>query len=126
MKDETVFLWYLLLLYNKISYTEPVSYTISRTTSHGNVGIESDNFTIPDSKCGETTDVGCGSYNALPVDNAQLGRCNCDCRPTKSTFAFTSDNKGTCIEDSEVRKKLQSDQNSQQGEKGNIIVLTSV
>ena len=124
MKDETVFLWYLLLLYNKISYTEPVSYTISRTTSHGNVGIESDKFTIPDSNCGETKDFDCGSYNAL--DNAQLGRCNCDCRHTKSTFAFTSDNKGTCIEDSEVRKKLQSDQYSQQGEKGNIIVLTSV
>ena len=124
MKDETIFLLYLLLLYNKISYTEPVSYTISRTTSHGNVGIESDKFTIPDSNCGETKNFDCGSYNAL--DNAQLGRCNCDCRHTKSTFAFTSDNKGTCIEDSEVRKKLQSDQYSQQGEKGNIIVLTLV
>ena len=123
MKDETVFLWYLLLLYNKISYTEPVSYTISRTASHGNVGIESDKFAIADSNCG-VTDVDCGSYNAL--DNVQLGRCNCDCRPKKSSFAFTSDNRGICIDDSEVRTKLQSDQYSQQGEKGNIIVVTSV
>jgi len=121
MKDETIFLWYLLLLYNKISYTEPVCYTISRRASHANVGIESDNFAIPDSNCG---DVDCGSHNAL--DNTQLGRCNCVCPSTKSTFAFTTENQGMCIDDSEVRTKLQSDQYSQQGEKGNIIVLISV
>ena len=124
MKDETIFLLYLLLLYNKSSYTEPVSYTISRTASHGNVGIESDKFTIPESNCGVSTEVDCGSYNAL--DNTQPGRCYCDCRPRKSTFAFTSENQGKCIENSEVRTKLQSDQYSQRGEKGNTIISTSV
>ena len=125
MKDETIFLWYLLLLYNKFSYTQSVSYTISRTTSHGNVGIESDKFTIPDSSCGETTEGDCGSYNAQ--DNAQPGRCYCDCPPRKSTFAFTrSENQWKCIKNSEVRTKLQSDQYSQRGEKGNTILLTAV
>ena len=123
MKDETIFLWYLLLLYNKISYTQPLSYTISRKPSDGNVGIISDNFAIPSSNCGET-DENCSSHNAM--DNAQRGRCNCDCRPTKSTFVFTTENQGMCIDDSEVRAKLQCEQYSQQGEKGNIIVLTSV
>ena len=72
-----------------------------------------DYFRIPTSECG-TPDYKCSVFDALSGDQS----CNCTCPGKKSTFT-SFESKWSCIENSDVRANLQSQQYSKPGEKGN-------
>ena len=72
-----------------------------------------DYFEIPSSLCG-SSDYECRVFDAL--SGAQS--CNCTCPGEKSTFT-SFENQWSCIENSDVRTNLQSQQYSKPGEKGN-------
>ena len=115
MKIESVVLWIFLIFYFSIESTQAVSYRISRATL--------DRFSISGSISGHRNSdpVDCSAFNAIK-DVYQT--CDCQCRPMKSTFAFTkSEKQWFCVENKKVRTKLQSNapEYSKPGEKGNLI-----
>ena len=76
-------------------------------------GIDSFMIRIPTSLCG-TPDYECSVFNAL----SGAKNCSCTCPGKKSTFT-SFESQWSCIENSDVRVNLQSQQYSKPGEKGN-------
>ena len=116
MKLEIVLSTLLVFQFNS-SFTLADIFQIYRTRPQAPLGWENgiDSFmiTIPTSLCG-TPDYECNVFNAL--SGAQ--NCSCTCPGKKSTFT-SFENQWSCIEDSDVRSNLQSQQYSKPGEKGN-------
>lgn len=105
----------LLVFQLNSSLTSAEAFQIYRTRPQARLGWQNgiDYFRIPTSECG-TPDYKCSVFDALSGDQS----CNCTCPGKKSTFT-SFESKWSCIENSDVRANLQSQQYSKPGEKGN-------
>lgn len=105
----------LMICQLNISFTLAEVLQIYKTRPQGHSGWQNsiDYFGIPSSLCG-SPDYECSVFNAKNV--AQ--NCICTCPVEKSTFTWF-ESQWSCIENSEIRTNLQSQQYSKPGEKGN-------